>query len=76
MDLYFTCKKAASLEEILRLYDKKYKNLAATQMHIMKSLVYLNDAEPEEMPEMLEEVSWGQIKGYFENEVKKLVKRA
>ncbi|MBI5555602.1 MAG: hypothetical protein HY920_07120 [Elusimicrobia bacterium] len=37
----------------MRLYDQKYKNLAATAMHILKSLVYFEDANPEEMPKLL-----------------------
>jgi len=73
VDLYFICKEAVSLEETIRLYDKKYENLATTGIHIMKSLIYFEDAEPEEMPEMLKEASWGRIKKYFENEVRKLV---
>lgn len=74
VDLYFICKETASLPDVIQLYDKKYKNLATTELHIMKSLVYFEDAEPEEMPKMLKEASWGRIKKYFENEVRKLVK--
>lgn len=44
-------------------------------MHIKKSLIYFDDAEPEEMPRMLKEISWEEVKKYFEDEVKKLVKK-
>jgi len=74
VDLYFICKEAAPLGKAIQLYDKKYKNLATTSIHIMKSLIYFDDAEPENMPEMLKKVEWAQIKKYFENEVKKMVK--
>lgn len=74
VDLYFICQEGPSLEKTISFYDQKYKNLATTKIHIMKSLVYFDDAEPEEMPEMLKEISWSRIKKYFENEVKKLVK--
>lgn len=57
VDLFFICNEQVSLKEAIRLYDKKYKNLAATKLHIMKSLIYFDDAEPEEMPEMLKKVS-------------------
>lgn len=37
----------------------------------MKSFIYFDDAEPEEMPKMLKKATWEEIKKYFENEVKK-----
>ena len=73
VDLYFICKETVSLPDAIQLYDKKYKNLAVAEMHIMKSLVYFDDAEPEEMPKMLKKVAWKNIRKYFENEAKKLV---
>lgn len=72
VDLYFICKEAVSLPEAIQLYDKKYKNLAATGLHIMKSLVYFNDAEPDEMPRMLKPCKWEEVKGFFEQEIKKI----
>ncbi|MBU4487796.1 MAG: nucleotidyl transferase AbiEii/AbiGii toxin family protein [Candidatus Omnitrophica bacterium] len=74
VDLYFICKETAPLDKVIRLYERKYKNLTTTAMHIMKSLVYFDDAEPEEMPQMLKEVEWAEIKKYFEKEVKKLAR--
>ena len=74
VDLYFICKESLPLEEIIQIYDKKYKNLAATKMHIMKSLIYFDDAEGEEMPRMIKKVNWGEIKEYFETQVKKMVR--
>ncbi|MFH1563305.1 MAG: nucleotidyl transferase AbiEii/AbiGii toxin family protein [Nitrospirota bacterium] len=72
VDLYFICKEVVSLKEIVQLYDKKYKNLATTIIHIMKSLIYFEDAEPDEMPKMLKEIQWEEVKRYFESEVKRL----
>jgi len=72
VDLYFICREGMSLSDIIRVYDEKYRNLAATEIHIMKSLIYFEDAEPDEMPEMLKKASWKDIKKYFEGEVKKL----
>jgi len=74
VDLYFICKETASLPEAIQLYDKKYKNLATTEMHIMKSLVYFEDAESDETPKMLKEAEWPEMKRYFEKEVKKLAR--
>ena len=74
VDLYFICKEIISLGEAIQFYDKKYKNLATTEMHIMKSLVYFEDAESDAMPKMLKKVDWEDIKKYFEKEVKKLAR--
>lgn len=73
VDLYFICKEIVSLPDAIQLYDKKYENLATTKIHIMKSLVYFEDAEPDEMPKMLKKVAWEDVKKYFENEVRKLI---
>jgi len=75
VDLYFICKENISLPDIIQLYDKKYENLATTETHIMKSLVYFEDAESDETPKMLKDAEWAEIKRYFEKEVRKLAKR-
>ena len=72
IDLYFICQSDYQLGQLLDIYDKKYKNLATTVIHIMKSLVYFDDAEPHEMPKMLKDVQWEEVKRYFEIEVKRL----
>ena len=74
VDLYFISKEFMPLKKVIQLYGKKYKNLASTEMHIIKSLVYFDDAEPDEMPKMLKKVEWKDIKKYFEDEVRRLVK--
>lgn len=72
IDLYFICKCGYQLTEILNFYDNKYKNLASNLIHIQKSLVFFNDAEPDEMAQMIKSVNWEDVKKYFEREVKKL----
>lgn len=74
IDLYFICKAGYGLPEILGFYDKKYGKLASNHIHIQKSLVFFNDAEPDEMPEMLQKIKWEDVKRFFEEEVKKLGK--
>ncbi|MFZ5801275.1 MAG: nucleotidyl transferase AbiEii/AbiGii toxin family protein [Candidatus Omnitrophota bacterium] len=74
IDLYFICQKGISLKEILSLYDRKYGTLASNLVHIQKSLVYFADAEMTAMPKMLKKASWKDVKKYFENEVRRLVR--
>ena len=72
VDLYFICKEIVSLPDAIQLYDKKYENLATAEIHIMKSLIYFDDAESDEMPKMLKKATWKDIKKYFEHEVRKI----
>ncbi len=72
IDLYFMCKAVIGIEEMLRLYDKKYGKLASNFIHIKKSLIYFMDAEDQKMPKMLKPCKWEEVKRFFEIEVKKL----
>lgn len=72
VDLYFISKESVNLREMLELYDEKYKNLAVNKVHILKSLIFFDDAEVDEMPKMLKKVTWDWIKRYFDNEVKNI----
>ena len=74
IDLYFIIKmeKVLSLDEILRLYDKKFGLLKQNKIHILKSLCYFDDAEQEPMPKMLKDVSWKEVKKFFEEEIKRI----
>lgn len=71
IDLYFICQEGISLKETIRFYDRKYKTLPSTSLHIKKSLVYFVDAEASEMPKMLKPLDWERVKAFFEREVKK-----
>jgi predicted nucleotidyltransferase component of viral defense system len=64
IDLYFILNSAKilSLEEILELYDKKFGLLKQNRVHILKSLIYFDDAEQEPMPMMIKQVDWDKIK--------------
>jgi hypothetical protein len=72
IDLFFICRGGLTLAGALKLYDRKYSNLAATGFHILKSLAYFDDAEEDEFPLMLQEVTWEGIKDYFRREVRQL----
>lgn len=58
-DLYFLLKDF-SLNEMIELYEKKYPDGSA--FLVLKSLIYFDDAEGDEMPQMLQSVSWEAIK--------------
>jgi hypothetical protein len=73
VDLYFICRSGLALRDLFSLYDEKYGKLGSNLIHIQKSLVYFDDAEENEMPRMLKDVSWQEVKIFFETEVRKLM---
>jgi predicted nucleotidyltransferase component of viral defense system len=72
IDLYFLCQKIISLKELLKLFKKKHKSVDYNLMHILKSLVYFEDAEKDPMPKMILSVSWEEVKKFFKAEIKKI----
>jgi len=73
IDLYFLIQRF-SLHKILKFYDKKYGKLANNFFHILRSLSYFADADPQESPKMLIPVSWEEIRKFFQTQVIKLTK--
>lgn len=71
LDIYVLSQKF-TLPTLLNFYQKKYGNLEEREIMIKKSLVFFDDAEKDEMPEMLINITWKSIKHYFLSEVKKL----
>ncbi|HEX9722059.1 MAG TPA: nucleotidyl transferase AbiEii/AbiGii toxin family protein [Candidatus Paceibacterota bacterium] len=74
IDLYFLLfvNKIVGLEEAFDLYEKKFGNLAQNKVHILKSLVYFDDAEEDAMPQMIKDVSWDAVKQFFLEQQKTL----
>lgn len=77
VDLYFiiAVEKLFTLQGVLDLYDRKFKILKQNKVHILKSLVYFDDADKQLMPRMLKEVNWSKVKNFFELETKHLIKK-
>ena len=75
VDIYFLSKKY-TLEEMLSFYQKKYSVLEDHLYSILRSLDYFEDAEQEkQMPQMITNVNWEEIKEYFRNETHRLTER-
>jgi hypothetical protein len=69
VDLYFLLNKY-SLSELFDIFEKKYSGIKYNKLHILKSLVYFDDADRDPMPEMLEKESWEKIKDEIAERVK------
>jgi hypothetical protein len=72
VDLYEIIRRGKSLEDILKLYDKKYKTLEENMFSIIKSLQYFDDAQDTDMPKMIASVSWEKAKEFFTSESMRL----
>ena len=69
-DLYFLLERF-SLQQILEWYSAKYQH--STLFHVIKSLAYFEDAEPQALPDVLyKKASWVQVKKRIGESVSKL----
>jgi predicted nucleotidyltransferase component of viral defense system len=71
IDLFYICQKIISLQGLLKLFQKKYKNVDYNMNHILKSIIYFEDAEKNPMPKMIIPVLWEQVKSFLKKEIKK-----
>ena len=72
VDLYFFLQAGGDLESILELTHRRFRKVDYNEYHLLKSLVYFEDAESEPMPRMLREASWSEIKRRIVGEVQGL----
>jgi hypothetical protein len=75
IDLYFIAQSGLTLSEALQCYQRKYVGLNLNLVHLVKSLTYFADAETDPMPQMLIELSWDDVKRFFERETRSLFER-
>jgi len=73
-DLYWCAINIESLENIIKRLKVQYPTVAHDYHHILKSMIYFDDAENDPMPELNIEVSWREVKDFFEKEIPKIFK--
>jgi len=69
IDLYFIL-ELYSLPELFELLKKKYSEQDYNLLHILKSLVYFDDADEQPSPRMHKEVRWITVKSIITQNVK------
>lgn len=68
-DLYNICTKYNySLKDIFNFLEVKYSKDKLNYFHILKSVVYFEDAEDEVLPKTYIEYNWEDIKSFFEKQ--------
>ena len=73
-DLYWCAKHVEPLEATIRRLKKQYPLVAHEYHHILKSLVYFEDAESDPAPEVTFNATWNEIKFFFKKEIPKIAK--
>jgi len=74
VDLYWYCRNREPLLDIIRRLPAQYPTVAHDYHHIMKALMYFEDAEADPMPRLFFNADWKHIKAYFRVEVPKAAK--
>jgi len=68
-DLYWCAKNIESLEDIIKRLKIQYPSIAHNYHHILKSLVYFEDAESDPEPKIYFNADWKKVKEYFIKEI-------
>lgn len=74
VDLYWHIKNRENLPAVMRRLPEQYATVAHNYHHIVKSLMYFEDADHDPMPELLFKAEWRAIKAYFRREIPKIAK--
>ena len=72
VDLYFYLRGAGGLDSVFTLLRRRFTEVDYNAYHLLKSLVFFEDAEPEPMPMLTRDVSWITIKRVIVAEVKRI----
>lgn len=74
VDLYWYAMHGEPIIEVLRRVPKQYPTIEHNFQHIVKSLMYFEDAETDAMPVCTFRANWRTIKAYFRREVPKVAR--
>jgi len=72
VDLFFYLRGGGSLEGIFALIRRRFAGVDYNDYHLLRSLVFFEDAETEPMPRMIRGAAWAGIKSAIVTEVKRL----
>jgi hypothetical protein len=72
VDLFFYLRGGGSLEGIFALIRRRFAGVDYNDYHLLRSLVFFEDAETEPMPRMIRGAAWSGIKSAIVTEVKRL----
>lgn len=73
VDLYFVCQHDLDLGDLLRQIPDKYATVSYPSYHLLRALVYFDDADKDASPQMLLPFDWGKVKKFFQVQVKQIM---
>ena len=73
-DLYWFMKNGEVLENTMHKLKNQYPSVAHDYHHILKSLVYFDDAESDPAPEINFNASWKEVKEFFMDQIPRVTK--
>lgn len=68
-DLYWCAKNLEPLIETIKRLPEQYPTVAHDYHHILKSMMYFEDAETDPEPEIYFKASWSTVKKFFRKEI-------
>ncbi len=75
IDLYELTKHNISMDDMFSAYNQKYGKLEQNVYTLITALNYFDEADLKEMPQMLIQVSWEEVKQFFISESLRLAKK-
>jgi len=72
VDLYVSARRFG-LANLLQWFDRKYGQTRHNRLHVVKSLIFFDDAERDPMPHMLVPLDWDEVKHFFRRDAPQLV---
>lgn len=72
IDLYCLCRHHLRLADVLQRMPEKFRDISYPSYHLLRSLVYFDDADSDEPPKMLTDLDWERVKSFFRVEVEPL----
>jgi hypothetical protein len=72
VDLFFYLRGGGSLEGVFDLVGRRFAGVDFNAYHLLRSLVFFEDAETEPMPRMLRRAAWPEVKRTIVAEVKRM----
>ena len=72
VDLFFHLNGGGTLEGVFSLQSQRFQDVDFNTYHLLKSLVYFEDAEEEPMPQMIRSAEWNSVREFLIAEVRRL----
>ena len=74
VDLYWYALHQEPILNVVRRLSDQYPTVAHDFHHILKSMMYFEDAEIDPMPKIFFDTDWKTVKAYFQKEIPKITK--